>query len=329
MSALKTAVIGVGFFGKLHAQKYRALPQAELVAVADIDTGRAKSVAAELGVQGVADYRELLGAVDAVSIAVPTAVHYEAAHAFLEAGAHVLVEKPITDDPAKAKSLVRLASARSRLLQVGHLERFSAARLGLQDILNEPMFVDCQRIAPFKARGTDVNVILDMMIHDIDFILDIVKSPIVDIDAIGVPVISPEEDIANARIRFANGCVATVTASRVSMKTERKIRLFQHDAYIRIDLHEKKLQVVRKAAAKSETGFLQVEASERTIEEGDPLMREIEAFLTAIIDGTPALVSGEDGVRALECAIGITHKMRAWAHSVGGADRAVPARFGS
>lgn len=322
MSALRTAVIGVGFFGKLHAQKHAALPQANLVAVVDIDPRRADAAAAELGVEAAADYRDLLGAVDAVSVAVPTADHYAIARAFLEAGTHVLVEKPITDDPADAKALVELARARSRVLQVGHLERFSAARLGLEGILNEPMFVDCQRIAPFKARGTDINVILDMMIHDIDFVLDIVKAPIVDIDAIGVPVISPEEDIANARIRFANGCVATVTASRVSLKTERKIRLFQHDAYIRLDLQENKINVVRKAAGARGGGFFPVETEERDFDEGDSLMREIEAFLAAVTDGTPPLVSGEDGLRALECAIAITKSMRSWANSLGRAERA-------
>ena len=323
MRSLKTAVIGVGYFGEFHAHKYAVLPQVELVAVADTDPARAGAVASDLDVRGVTDYRDLLGVVDAVSIAVPTAVHYEVARAFLEAGAHVLVEKPITDEPAKARALVDLSRAKARVLQVGHIERFSGARLALHDVISEPMFVDCQRVAPFKARGSDINVILDMMIHDLDFVLDVVKAPIRDIDAIGVPIVSDEEDIANARIRFANGCVASITASRVSRKTERIIRLFQHDAYVRIDLHEKKLQVVRKLAADVNTGALRLEANEYPIDEGDPLMREIEAFIAAIVDGTPPLVSGEDGLRAIQCAIAITDQMRTWAKTVRRTESAV------
>ncbi len=317
MSRLKTAVIGAGFFGRLHALKHADLPDAELVAVCDNDPQRAAEVAAECGTAPVSDFRELLSKVDAVSIAAPTSEHHQLAAAFLEAGCHVLVEKPITETPEQARELIGLARANGLVLQVGHLLRFSPAMMGLQDVIDRPMFIECQRIAPFKMRGTDINVVLDMMIHDIDLVLDIVKEPIEEIDAIGVPVISNEEDIANARIRFTSGCVATVTASRVSAKTERKLRLFQHDAYVRIDMHDNKVQVIRKTEGNATGGMPAFTGEEREFEAGDPLRSQIESFLATVKAGGEPLVSGEDGLRALECAIAINEKLRAWADRVG------------
>jgi len=306
---MRTAVIGVGYLGRFHAQKYASLPDSTLVGVADPSAHARDSVAAELGVPGFADYRELLGAVDAVSIVTPTPSHYETARAFLEAGAHVLVEKPMTATIAEAESLVALAHRGGRVLQVGHLERFNAAVRAVQPALKVPRFIESARLAPFKQRGTDVDVVLDLMIHDIDLILSIVRSPVESVDAIGSSVFSGEIDIANAHLRFANGCVANATASRVSLKTERKVRLFQDDAYISIDLQQKILTVIRKAEGVGADGMPQVVIEENNFEQGDALKDEICAFLHAAATGGTARVTGEDGLLALRTALTITEQV--------------------
>jgi predicted dehydrogenase len=306
MRKVRTAVIGVGYLGRFHAQKYAVLAEAELVAVVDADAETRARVAAETGCRGVADYRELLGQVDAVSIATPTPLHYPIARDCLEHGLHVLVEKPVTTTTDEARALIDTAARAGRVLQVGHLERFNAAILALAGTLRTPRFVESHRLAPFKARGTDVNVVLDLMIHDIDLIQSLVGSPIESIDAVGRSVFSADLDIANARIRYANGCVANTTASRVSMKMERKLRLFQDDAYISIDLQQKVLTIVRKPPPGADLPLGQVLIEERTYDQGDALRLEIEAFLRAILQGTPPVVTGEDGLRALETATRIT-----------------------
>ncbi len=306
MQPVRTAVIGVGYLGRFHAQKYADLPESTLVAVVDLRAEARDAVAAEVGCRAVADYRAILDAVDAVSIATTTPAHFPVAQHCLEHGLHVLVEKPIAETPEQARTLIETARRRGCILQVGHLERFNSAVLALEGVLGAPRFVESHRLAPFRERGTDVNVVLDLMIHDIDLIQSLVASSIVSIDAVGTSVFSAELDIANARIRYANGCVANTTASRVSMKTERKLRLFQDDAYISIDLQQKELTIVRKApvAASAAPGQLSVE--ERSFEQGDALRCEIEAFLRSIRAGRPPAVSGEDGLRALETAIRIT-----------------------
>jgi predicted dehydrogenase len=306
MQKVRTAVIGVGYLGRFHAQKYATLPDSQLVAVVDANAEAAGRVAAELGARAVSDYREILGEVDAVSIATPTPLHYAIARECLERGVHVLVEKPITQTLEEARSLVALAATSGRVLQVGHLERFNAAILALAGTLGKPRFIESHRLAPFKERGTDVNVVLDLMIHDIDLIQSLVGAPIESIDAVGASVFSAGLDIANARIRYANGCVANTTASRVSMKMERKLRLFQDDAYVSIDLQQKVLTVVRKPPEGGSAPKGQVVIEERTYEQGDALRMEIEAFLRSIREGRPAAVTGEDGLRALETAIRIT-----------------------
>jgi predicted dehydrogenase len=304
MSKVRTAVVGVGYLGRFHAQKYANADTAQLVAVVDADPAARERVASETGARAVADYRELYGQVDAVSIATPTPLHHRIAKDCLENGMHVLVEKPITETLDEARDLVATAARLGRVLQVGHLERFNAAILALEGELGTPRFIESHRLAAFKARGTDVNVVLDLMIHDIDLIQSLVGAPIVSIDAVGRSVFSAGLDIANARIRFENGCVANTTASRVSMKQERKLRLFQDDAYISIDLQQKVLTIVRKAP-NAEPG--QVTIEERSYEEqNDALKVEIESFLDAIIHDKPPEVSGEDGLRALETAIRIT-----------------------
>ncbi|HLW22858.1 MAG TPA: Gfo/Idh/MocA family oxidoreductase [Steroidobacteraceae bacterium] len=306
---MRTAVIGVGYLGRFHAQKYASLAGSTLVGVADPCAEARERVAAELGVPAHADHRELLGRVDAVSIVTPTQAHFSVARDFLESGAHVLVEKPMTATLAEGEALVEIAQRRRRLLQVGHLERFNAVVQAVQPILTVPRFIESARLAPFKQRGTEVDVVLDLMIHDIDLILSIVRSEVISVDAIGTSVFSPEIDIANARLRFANGCVANATASRVSLKTERRLRLFQDDAYLSIDLHQKVLTVIRKAEGLGADGNPQVDIAESNFEQGDALGIEIGAFLDAIERGGPAPVSGEDGLLALRTALSITEQV--------------------
>jgi predicted dehydrogenase len=311
MSKIRAAVIGVGYLGRFHAQKYVQLPTCELVAVVDGREEVRKAVATEVGTQAFADYRDLLGKVDAVSVVTPTPAHFEIAAAFLDAGAHVLVEKPITETPEQARSLIARAAGAGRILQVGHLERFNAAVLAAEPFVHAPRFMECQRLAPYKERGTDVNVVLDLMIHDIDLVQSLAASEIVSIDAIGSPVFSGEIDIANARIRFANGCVANTTASRVSLKTERKLRIFEDAAYISLDLQQKILTLIRKRDGVAEPGQLPVSIEEANLEQGDALKSEIESFLDCIRNNKRPIVSGEDGLRALETAIRITEQVHA------------------
>jgi predicted dehydrogenase len=306
MQKVRTAVIGVGYLGRFHAQKYAALPDSHLVAVVDASAEARERVAAETGARAVADYRSILGEVDAVSIATPTPLHFPIARECLERGVHVLVEKPITETLEEGRQLVAIAAKAGRILQVGHLERFNAAILALEGTLGRPRFIESHRLAPFKERGTDVNVVLDLMIHDIDLIQSLVGAPIESIDAVGASVFSAGLDIANARIRYANGCVANTTASRVSMKMERKLRMFQDDAYVSIDLQQKVLTIVRKPPAGVDLPKGQVVIEERSYEQGDALRLEIEAFLRSIREGRPPVVTGEDGLRALETAIRIT-----------------------
>ncbi len=309
MEQIKAAVIGVGYLGRFHAQKYAQSPRCRLEAVVDARAEAREQVAAELGTRPLADYRELLGKVDAVSVVTPTPAHFAIARDFLLAGAHVLVEKPITETPREARELIDLADRCGRVLQVGHLERFNSAILAAEPYLRSPRFVECHRLAPYKERGTDVNVVLDLMIHDIDLVQTIVGAPVATIDAIGTPVFSEAIDIANARIRFANGCVVNATASRVSLKTERKMRLFEDDAYLSLDLQQKILTLIRKRAPGDAAGALPVSIEEQSLEQGDALKAEIEAFLESIRTGKPPVVSGEDGLMALETAMRITEQV--------------------
>ncbi|MGH8138826.1 MAG: Gfo/Idh/MocA family protein [Steroidobacteraceae bacterium] len=309
MQKIRAAVIGVGYLGRFHAHKYAQAANCELVAVADASQQAREQVAAELGVRAVADHHELLGLVDAVSVVTPTPAHFAIARDFLAGGVHVLVEKPITETGAEARELIGLASRRKSVLQVGHLERFNAAILAAEPYLRTPRFVECHRLAPYRERGTDVNVVLDLMIHDIDIVQTIVGAPIATIDAVGTPVFSDEIDICNARIRFANGCVANATASRVSLKTERKLRVFEDDAYLSLDLQQKILTLIRKRAATDGPGPLPVTIEEQALEQGDALKAEIESFLDCIRNGRAPVVSGEAGLMALETAMRITRQV--------------------
>jgi len=306
---MRTAVIGVGYLGRFHAQKYASLPGSTLVGIVDPAAETRARVSAELGVPAHGDHRELLGKVDAVSVVTPTQAHFAVARDFLEAGAHVLVEKPMTATVSEAEALIEIAHRRGRLLQVGHLERFNAVVQAVQPLLTRPRFIESARLAPFKQRGTEVDVVLDLMIHDIDLILSIVRSPVVSVDAIGSSVFSAEVDIANARLRFANGCIANATASRVSLKTERRLRLFQDDAYLSVDLHQKVLTVIRKGEGRGPDGMPRVDIEESNFEQGDALGAEIAAFIGAIEHGRAAPVSGEDGLLALRTALSITEQV--------------------
>jgi predicted dehydrogenase len=306
---IRTAVVGVGYLGGFHAEKYAALPNSELVAVVDVDAERAESVATRLGTRAFAGHRDIIGKVDAVSIAVPTQSHYEVARDFLRNGVGVLLEKPMTTTLEEADDLIRIARESDAVLQIGHLERFNPVVVALDDILNDPRFIESIRIAPFKPRGTDVNVVLDLMIHDIDIIQNIIRSPIKRIDSIGAPVFTEEEDIANARIQFENGCVANVTASRISMKSERRMRIFQPDAYITMDFQNKRVAVFRKGDGEMFPGIPNVSIDQRELEQGDVLKAEIESFLEAVAGRRQPVVTGEDGRRALETAIRINKKL--------------------
>jgi predicted dehydrogenase len=305
---LRCAVIGVGYMGKFHAEKLAAMKQdagragvaAELVAVADADAARGKEIAAALGCAYEADYRSVLPKIDAVCVAVPTEKHYEVVRACLEAGVHVLVEKPLARTLAEADGLLELAGAKGLVLQVGHLQRFNPAFQALVADGALPLFIDIERLAPFKARGTDVDVILDLMIHDLDLVLALARAPIEQVSASGFRVLTEAIDIANARIEFADGSIASVSASRVSQSPVRKLRVFRHDGYVSADLQGQKLRYVRRGAAASATG---VEETERTFERTDELRAQAEDFLRAVRERAAPLVSGEQGRQVLALAL--------------------------
>lgn len=310
MSVLRAAVVGVGYLGNFHAQKYAALPDVELVGVVDSDPGRAAEIAAAVGCKAFSDHRELIGTVDAVSVVVPTQYHHTVARDFLSNGVHVLIEKPITVTIAEADDLIGLAEKNRLVFQVGHLERFNPVLMALEGVLNRPRFIESVRIAPFKPRGTDVNVVLDLMIHDIDIIQHIVGSPVERIDAIGAPVFTGEEDIANARIIFENGCVANVTASRISLKSERKMRIFQQNAYLTLDFQNRKVMVAQKGDGELFPGVPNIKVDERELGQADALLNEIQSFITSIRQGTPPAVSGHAGRMALETALKINQSLK-------------------
>ncbi len=296
---IRAAVIGGGYLGRFHALKYASMPEVELVAVADVDHERASAVAAEARCRAVADYREVLEEIDCASLAVPTPLHYAIAKDLLAAGIDVLVEKPLTATAEEGRRLVDLAARNGRILQVGHLERFNPALQAVRAILTEPRFVECQRLAPFVDRGTDVDVVLDLMIHDLDVLLSLVPSEVAHVEAVGVAVLTPYIDLANARLRFANGCIANLTASRVALKRERKLRLFQADTYVSLDYGERHIRLVRRVVEK---GAPRIEVEEVDLGDGDPLYAEIDHFLNCVRNRARPLVDGATALRALEVA---------------------------
>lgn len=308
---VRTAVIGVGHFGKFYAEKFARVTGSDLVAVADIDAKRAKEVGDTYGVEAVADYRDLYGSVDAVSVAVPTNTHFEVALGFLNHGIHVLVEKPITDRVDTANQLIEAAERNDALLQVGHIERFSGVYTSVAEHVTRPLYIESHRVSPFLERGSEVNVILDVMIHDIDLILALVDAPVTSVSAIGAPVLSASEDIANARLEFANGCVATITASRVSLKTERKMRIFQPDSYITVDFKESTMARLLVDGTLGSSLLPNINRNEWSYPETDSLELEIAAFVQAVIEKTPVQVDGLAGRNALQTAIMISDSLQA------------------
>jgi predicted dehydrogenase len=304
---ISVGVVGVGYLGKFHAEKYAASEKAKLVAVVDIDKAKAREIADKHHTEALNDYRQLFGRVQCVSVAVPTRLHRAIAQEFLEQGIDVLVEKPLAANLSEGRGLVETAQAANAILQVGHLERYNPAIRRLEGVIKEPKFVECHRLAPFVERGTDVDVVLDLMIHDIDVIASLVRSPVQQVEAVGVPVLTDKPDIANARIKFANGCIANVTSSRVSIKRERKVRFFQPDAYISIDYDQQRAQIFHKPPPGAT--WLDIRAESIDIKDGDALADEIDSFLDCVRSRSLPLVGGAEGLRALEIASMISSQL--------------------
>jgi predicted dehydrogenase len=295
---VRLAVIGAGYMGRYHAEKLAACADAELLAVIDADAARAKEVAAVVSCAHGTEHRSWLAKVDAVCVAVPTAQHYAVVRECLSAGLHVLVEKPIATTLAEADALLALAREKGRVLQVGHLQRFNPAFQALAAQPGRPLFVDIERLAPFKARGADVDVVLDLMIHDLDLVLALARAPLEHVSACGFRVLTGAIDIANARLEFADGCVASVSASRVSQSPVRKLRVFRDDAYVSADLQGQKLRHVRKGAGG-------IEETEQVFERADELRAQAGDFVRAVRERAAPLVNGEQGRAALALALQI------------------------
>ena len=303
---LKTAVIGTGYLGKFHARKYAQLANSELVGVADISEACGRAVAAECNTCYYPDYRELLNRVDAVSVVVPTSLHHRVACDFLRAGVHVLVEKPITSCLIQAQEMVELARKQQVVLQVGFLERFNAALSQIDPLIKSPKFIESHRLAGFKPRSMDINVIMDLMVHDLDIVLNLVDSSLEQIVANGTKVLSDSVDIAQARLTFANGCVANITASRISQKTKRKMHIFQEDSCICVDFQDLKMNHFFKGSGELYPGIPNIECQEQRYDDRDALRLEIEDFLHCAQHSCNPRVSGEDGRRVLEVACRIS-----------------------
>ncbi len=308
LAPLRIGVAGAGHFGRYHALKVTTSPRAVLAGVHDRHAGRASAVGAEAGAPDLS-LAALIAASDAVIVAAPAAAHHAIAAAALRAGRHVLVEKPIAATLAEADELAELAAKHGLVLQVGHLERFSAAHAALSGRMGAALYIEATRIAPFKPRGTDVSVILDLMIHDLDLILSLTDSPIESVDAVGAPVASAHEDIANARIRFASGAVATITASRVATRTERRMRIFAQNGYLTVDFANRRLSVIRRDEGQALPGLEGFGIEETSWQDHDALAAEQAAFVASVLDGAPVVVDAAAGRRALAVALAVTDAM--------------------
>ncbi len=323
---VRVAVVGAGHLGRHHARLYASLPNARLVGVADVVPERARRLAAAHGTVPFSDYRQLIGQVDAASIAVPTAAHCTVARDFIEQGRPVLIEKPFTRTLAEADELLALADRRGVIIQVGHVERFNPALIAAKSHLTTPLYIDCDRISPFTFRSLDIGVVLDLMIHDLDILLDLIPSPVTAVDAVGLPALSHHEDIANARLTFASGCVANLTASRVATRAVRKLRILQPDSYISINYGDRKAYVFRKRPdapdpaqidpttiqdAKSFVFEKLVRAEEIPMHPHDALEAELAAFINSVATGSPPACSGRDARKALELAYRILDSIAA------------------
>ncbi len=304
---LRVAVIGVGHLGRHHARLLGAMDGVRLTAVVDTVAERAEAAADATGARALTDFRELFGAVDAVTVAVPTELHKDVAMPFLERGIAVLVEKPMARSIAEADALIEAARASGATLAVGHTERYNPAVAAVLPLISKPRFIEVHRLGAFPDRSLDIDVVFDLMIHDLDIILSMVKSEVSGIEAVGVPVLTPRYDIANARLRFADGCIANVTASRISRDRVRKIRLFQSDAYISIDYAAQEVEGYRLVRRDGERPDIQ--GGQLAVTRDEPLRRELADFVAAVRDRRPPLVTAEDGRRALTLAQAIADKM--------------------
>lgn len=310
MKNIKVGVIGVGYLGRFHAHKYAALEGVDLVGVADVNSRQCQQVAEECTCQSYADYRELLPLVDAVSIAVPTPYHHKVAGKCLELGIDVLLEKPMTVTLEEADDLIEKAEKKQLILQVGHLERFNPAVQAMEPFLTTPVFIESNRIATFKNRGTDVDVVLDLMIHDIDIIMNIIQSPIKTIHTVGAPVATASTDIANARLIFENGATANVTVSRISRTNMRKMRIFQPGSYINVDFGNKKVMTIQLSEELRDSGMPKQVVELRTFADGDALLSEITSFVQHVQQRTRPAVSGVEGRRALAVALKVMDQIK-------------------
>lgn len=309
MQHLRALVIGAGYLGSFHAEKYAQLAGVTLAGVADLDSERAQLLAGRLGTRAVTDFAALLAEADLASVVVPPEAHHAVAARCLEAGLDVLLEKPMTETIAQARDLIERAARGGRILQVGHLERFNPALAAAQGRIGTPLFVEAHRLAAYKPRGTEVDVVLDLMVHDIDIVLSLVRRPVCEVRAVGVPVLSDSVDIANARIEFEGGCVANLTASRVSQAPMRKLRLFQHDGYVSLDLLERRVTLCQRCpdASAAAAGPFTVDTCQ--VEPSDALRAEIAAFVESVRTRTSPVVTGLDGLRALEVALKVRESL--------------------
>lgn len=306
---IKIGVIGVGYLGRFHAQKYAAMEGVELVGVADVDKEQAQKVAAECSTRAFTDYRELLDLVDGVSVVVPTVLHHEITKNCLGKNIDVLVEKPFTTTLEEADELIDLAKEKQRILQVGHLERFNPAVMATLPFITHPLFIEAHRISVFKNRGTDVDVVLDLMIHDIDIILSIVQSPLKTIHTVGAPVVTDLTDIANARLIFENGCTANVTVSRISMDNIRRMRIFQPGAYLSVDFAKREVMAIRPKTDRP-GGMLIPDINKHSFHEQDVLELELGDFVENMRNRTKPQVSGTEGRLALKVALEVVEQIR-------------------
>jgi predicted dehydrogenase len=304
MKALRVGVVGVGHIGKNHARLYAETEAADFTAIYDTDPENAAQIAQQYNVRAASSLEEFADLIDAASVATPTNSHFEIARPLLEKGKHLLIEKPIADQTAQASQLAELALQRKLVLQVGHVERFNPVLSALEARLTHPRFIEAHRLSPFPNRSTDIGVVLDLMIHDLEIILHLVRAPVQTIDAVGVPVLSRREDIANARIRFENGCVANITSSRISPERMRKIRVFQEDAYLSLDYQNQSGEIYRKVGGGIERAAVEIEKEE-------PLKRQLLSFIECARSGLRPKVTGFEATAALELAVEITKRIEA------------------
>jgi len=299
---IRVGVVGVGHIGSNHARLYAEIPSAEFAAVFDTDQARASAIARKYGVKSASTVWEFGDMVDAASVATPTISHYDVARSLLQSGKHVLIEKPITESTRQASELASMAIEKNLILQVGHVERFNPVLSALEARLTHPRFIEAHRLSPYPERSTDIGVVLDLMIHDLEVILHLVRSPVQTIDAVGVPVLSKSEDIANARLRFENGCVANITSSRISPERMRKIRVFQEDAYLSLDYQNQTGEIYRRSLGRITRDKVEIEREE-------PLKRELASFIECATTGREPRVSGFQATAALELAVQITEQI--------------------